>query len=213
MTAPRSSTRNSDPLIRPIPSGARSRMTTSTVEGSVLRSDASATHGELISDRRHSARSTASTLRPRRSCSMASTSPLDSRWFPFTLIRSIWKISSPATIVTARYPAYTARPTTMAATTERRRPDVNAPRFRAGFICARRKRLSAGAVTRMFSSCSQVRSTPSRRPSRWTRRRAGRSNPPASPSRQARVGRRQARERFAARRRIHHARHLRAPRA
>ena len=54
--------------MRPMPSGARSRITTSTVDGSVLRSDASATHGEFSNARRHSARSTARTLRPRRLC-------------------------------------------------------------------------------------------------------------------------------------------------
>ncbi len=89
MITPRSSTRYRSAWIRPIPIGSRSDTTTSMVDGSERRSEASRTHGDAISRLRQRSRSVHTRFSPRRPLRIASTSPFARRWLPRTVIFSI----------------------------------------------------------------------------------------------------------------------------
>src|SRR5688500_2563739 len=67
----------------------------------------------------------------------------------------MWNISSPVTTATARCDAYSASPVTITATPARQGHVASPARLRDGRRCARRNRLSAGAVIGMSASALQ----------------------------------------------------------
>ena len=90
---------------------------------------------------------------PRSPSSSASTSPLDSRSLPRTMMRRPAARARAATSVDAAVAARRRRPPAPTRRRRRARHDdarASAPLRRAGLTCARRKRLSAGAGDRLM---------------------------------------------------------------
>src|SRR4029453_9933779 len=180
MIGPGSPPKYTCPSILPMPTGSPSATTTSTVDGSARRITASRTQGDASKRRRHALRSVQITLSPRRPCSTASTSPVDSRSLPTTAILSTlstWAVATRLETYVAPY----RRATVINPARTTRRTRARHPRLtRAGLTCPRRNRRSAETAIGLTRGSL----------SRESRRPVRRTLPQAAPAR-SRLSRRQ----------------------